>query len=82
MLLPNKEGPDESGPSLLGCATISYADVLRREVRLDGIEAQGALVVEHAVEAEAGVVPPVSAAQQVATAAVMEPAVFPVAPFA
>ncbi len=63
---------------------LSCAGVLRREVRLDGIESQGELVVEHAVEteAEAGFVLPVSAVQQVVIAALMERAVFPVAPFA
>jgi hypothetical protein len=58
-----------------------FSDV-NREVRLDGIESQGALVVEHAAEAEAGVVLPVSAVQQVAIVAVMERAAFLAASFA
>ena len=59
-----------------------FSDV-NREVRLDGIESRGELVVEHAAaEAEAGVVRPVSVVQQVAIAVVTEPAVFPAAPFA
>jgi hypothetical protein len=75
----NIKGPDESGPFIL--VAPRFSDV-NREVRLDGIESQGEPVAEHApAEAEAGVVQPVSAVQQVATAAVMEPAVFPVAPF-
>ena len=65
-----------------GYDTISYADVLRREVRLDGIESQGEPVVEHAAEAEAEVGLPASAVQQVVTVAVTERALFPVAPFA
>jgi hypothetical protein len=65
-----------------GYDTISYADVLRREVRLDGIESQGEPVVEHAAEAEAEVVLLASAVQQVVTVAVTERALFPVAPFA
>jgi hypothetical protein len=57
-----------------------FSDV-NREVRLDGIESQGEPVVEHAAEAEAGVVQPASAVQQIATAVVMELAVFLAAPF-
>ena len=54
---------------------------MNREVRLDGIESRGELVVEHAAEAETGVVLlPVSAVLQVATAVRMELAVFLVGP--